>query len=1030
MGDRKARAFLIYLLFFFSGVSGLIYEVVWVRIFGNLFGNTIYSASIVTSVFMLGLGIGSYIAGVWSDRQYARAKGFGFVRSYGRVELVIAVLGLSMALILPNLKSFFGAFASYAADARGWQHLSLLSLLEQFLAAIILMLPATALMGATLSLLIRQLLAGGVEAAGWKIGVLYGFNTAGAALGCFSTDLLLVPRFGLLRTQLAAAALNMAVGLTAVAIGRKASSPGPQFVVGDPAGNASEKVAAGARLAFGILLPMALALFFSGFAAMGMEIVWFRLLSAALGEFRVVFSLLLTVILIGTWLGSLAGGASVRRWGKPAERFMLVQTVFIFSTMLLLSAFNGSIAEAYLMKRILRLPATEAMSWVTQMWGIMRPILAVVGLPALLVGFSFPLANAYAQRLERRVGRQAGGLYLANTLGAVLGALVAGFVLLPTRGSQSSVGWLCAASGLALISLQVARLREKQAVSWRSKYGLFAVCIAVAGATFIFWSRLPANHLVTSSFPRLAAGQRVLTSSEGLNEMLLVIENRAGDRFLMTNGHSMSGTALKLQRYMRAFVHIPLLQMSSPRSVLVICFGVGNTLHAASLYPTVRRLDVVDLSEQILDHAAYFRGSNRDILADKRVSVFVNDGRLHLQMLPPAQYDLITLEPPPITFAGVSSLYSREFYELARSRLRNGGFLTQWLPLYQVSPAIGLSMVRAFLDVFPNAVLLSGMEKELIIVGRKSSAFVFDPAACSANLALAPQVQADLGRLHMGLLTEIVGTFVANSADLEHATFGTAPVTDDNRSMEYGMLSKFGDTGLARGLFHVEGVAGWCPDCFVKSAPRPALARLGRYLAALNMLYQSDAFLFFRNAWGAMAGSDIDFLDRDGSLGTVVSRYPYLREVLASPLTGSLEKIVARSAAGPWSIGELREIPYPDAATNIRMAMKLLRCGRLRDSLAWFRRAVDLDGNDASARFGLGYALFYAGDYRGAQEQYRRGLAIAPENIEARLSLASAMHGSGMTADEVVELRQVLLLDPECSRAADRLGRLLKAGGI
>jgi spermidine synthase len=704
---------------------------------------------------------------------------------------------------------------------------------------------------------------------------------------------------------------------------------------------------------------------------------------------------------------------------------MLVQALFIFSTPFLLVAFNGSVAEAYLMKRILQLLAAVGLPRLTQIWGVMRPILAVSGLPSFLIGFSFPLANAYVQRLERRVGRRAGSLYLANTLGAVCGALVAGFILLPYLGSQRSVIWLCFASSLAILFLQVAKAKDQPLVYWRAKYGLFIICLIIACGIFVSWRLLPANYLIMNSFPRISADQRIITTSEGLNEMLMVIENPAGKRFLFTNGHSMSGTTLKLQRYMRAFVHIPLLQINSPQSVLVICFGVGNTLHAASLHPTIRRLDVVDLSEQILNHAAYFRDSNRDILADKRASVFINDGRLHLQMMPPAHYDLITLEPPPITFAGVSSLYSREFYRLARSRLKNGGFVTQWLPLYQVSPAIGLSMIRAFLDVFPNAVLLSGMEKELILMGRASPQSVIDPDLCSINIARAPLVQADLNLIHMGTLTEIIGTFVANSEDLRRATLHVEPVTDDNRSMEYGMFSKFTDASLPRELFHVDGIAAWCPNCFENGQPRASVIFLDKYLAALKILYRSDAFLFFRNVWGAMSGSDIDFIDRDGSLGTVVSRYPYLVEVLASPLTGSLEKIVRRSVDGPWSIQGVSEAFYPDAVTNIRIAMRQLRSGRLRDSLTWFNRAVELDGSNASARFGLAYALFYAGDVKGSLEQYRRGLEIAPDNIEARLSLASAFHRAGLLADEREELRRILQIRPKCSEAAVRLSRLL-----
>ncbi|MCX6553490.1 MAG: hypothetical protein NTZ12_00520 [Candidatus Aminicenantes bacterium] len=1023
MGDQRPRTFLIYLLFFFSGISGLIYEVIWVRMFGNLFGNTIYSAAIVTSVFMLGLGIGSYFAGIWSDRKYKQGKSITFFRIYGYTELGIAIFALLVALTFPALKGFSGSFANYAMDARGWYHLSLASHLIQFLAAIILMLPVTTLMGATLSLLIRQLLVGEVKAAGWKIGVLYGFNTAGAALGCFSTDLFLVPKIGLLRSQLLAIAINIAVGFAVIILTRKASVYGPQVILSEFPVHESE--VSKPPLPSGIVTTIALALFFSGFASMGMEIVWFRLLSASLGGFRVVFSLMLTVILIGIWLGSLAGGYSVKRWGKPVERYMLAQAVFIFSTPLLLVAFNGITAEAYLMKRFLQLPSAAGLSWLTQIWGILRPILEVIGLPSFLIGFSFPLANACVQRLERSVGRRAGGLYLANTLGDVFGAIVAGFILLPNLGSQRSVLLLCFASSLVILSLQVAKVKERPAVHWRAKYGLFVICMILSCGIFISWSLLPADYLIIKSFSRISADQRILTSSEGLNEILMVIENPSGTRFLYTNGHSMSGTSFKAQRYMRAFVHIPLLQMSSPQSVLVICFGIGNTLHAASLHPTISHLDTVDLSEQILNRAVYFRESNRDILADKRVSVFINDGRLHLQMMPPAHYDLITLEPPPIAFAGVSSLYSREFYRLARSRLKKGGFVTQWLPLYQVSPTVGLSIVRAFLDVFPNAVLLSGMQNELIIMGRASPQSVIDPDLCSTNIGKAPLVQADLNLIKMGTLTEIIGTFVANSADLQRATLHVEPVTDDNRSMEYGMLSKFSDTSLPPELFHVDGIAAWCPNCFENGKPRASIISISKYLAALNILYRSDTFLLFKKVWGVMGGSDIDFIDRDGSLGTVVSRNPYLLEVLSSPLTGSLQKIVFRNMDGPWSIQNVSEIFYPDAVTNIRIAMKHLRSNHLLDSIEYFERAVELDENNVSARFGLGYALFYAGDYQGSQEQYRRGLAVAPENIEARLSLASVFRRAGMKDNEAEELRHVLRIDPCCAQAVERLhGRL------
>src|SRR5207245_1738486 len=188
-------------------------------------------------------------------------------------------------------------------------------------------------------------------------------------------------------------------------------------------------------------------------------------------------------------------------------------------------------------------------------------------------------------------------------------------------------------------------------------------------------------------------------------EVIAVSDEPGKGRTLFTNGHPMSSTARLSQRYMRALAHIPLLSMDAPETVLVIGFGVGNTTHAATLHPSIRRVDVADLSRAILAHSSYFKDVNDDVLNDPRVAVYVNDGPHHLLMQPAASYDLITLEPPPIAYAGVAALYSKEFYALSRARLKPRGFLSQWLPPYQVPTATALAMLRAFAQFFPQAVL-------------------------------------------------------------------------------------------------------------------------------------------------------------------------------------------------------------------------------------------------------------------------------------------------------------------------------------
>jgi spermidine synthase len=264
------------------------------------------------------------------------------------------------------------------------------------------------------------------------------------------------------------------------------------------------------------------------------------------------------------------------------------------------------------------------------------------------------------------------------------------------------------------------------------------------------WLLLPADYINRRALGSQAERGRLVALAEGLTELIAVSEVPGSGRTLLTNGHAMSSTSSVSQRYMRALAHVPLLSMNHPRTVLVIGFGVGNTTHAATLHPSVERVEVADLSRGILRHASDFSDANHDVLANPRVAVYVNDGRHHLQMQPGPAYDLITLEPPPIAYAGVASLYSTEFYALARSRLRAGGYVSQWLPAYQVPTETTLSMIRAFLDVFPQAVLLSGAEDDLVLLGTVADRLVLDPARVAAALAAAPAVQTDLARVDLG----------------------------------------------------------------------------------------------------------------------------------------------------------------------------------------------------------------------------------------------------------------------------------------
>ncbi|MSO81944.1 MAG: tetratricopeptide repeat protein [Acidobacteria bacterium] len=1013
---------MIYLLFLLSGISGLIYQVVWVRVFGNVFGNTIYSASIILAVFMLGLGVGSYVVGAWADRRYT-TRPDSLLRAYGHVELIIALMGLGIAAVLPHLGALSAFVSSYAREPSGWYALSTASYLARTGIAVVLLTPITLLMGGTLTLLIRHLVRSEIETGGWKIALLYGINTAGAALGCVLADFALVPASGLWGAQMVAVFFNVVAGAGALLIasrsmvrlkpdttkkkGRSARDvprdvrsvrlqPDPS-----PAGSAARHPAyagsptrqprwgavrgAGAaqRTRRHAVALTSVALAMTGLAAMGMEILWFRHFSMLLGGFRAVFSLLLAVILIGIGIGSCAGGVLYRRTGMPAVWFMVVQGLFVAATLVGLATADVRAIDAVV--RVLggssgaAPTGTSALAGTfAELWFNARPMLMEVAVPAVLMGFSFPLANAMVQRAELSVGRRAGILYFANTTGAVCGSLATGLVLLPVAGLQLSATMLMGVAALAVVPLYFAT--RSPLPDPRSPIPALGGSLLLAGGALVWWLQLPADY-VTGRTVVPGADERLLVVSDGLTEVIAVTEAPGKGRKLMTNGHAMSATFPLSQRYMRALAHVPLLSMDAPETVLVIGFGVGNTTQAATLHPTVRRVDLADLSRDILAHAGYFRNGNRDVLNDPKLTVHINDGRQHLQMQPRGAYDLIALEPPPIAYAGVGALYSKEFYTLARSRLTPDGYISQWLPAYQVPPPTTLAMIRAFVDVFPQSVLLSGAESDLILLGTSGPRIDIDPVRVARSLARAPAVQMDLDRIHLGRVHEIVGTFVGSARTLDTATRDVEPVTDDRPLQEYGVRSLLNFGRVVPGeVVDLSQVGEWCSRCVVDGSPAPPVRELDTYLSLLGLAYSASP-----------------------------------REVAQAKRLAERE---GRVIAGSAYLGEI--VPESAELHNL-LGIARASAGRLDEAVAEFSRAVDLDPGNAPAHWHLGAAL--ASQDRGVEAlvHLQRSVQLDPGNGRAHEDLGVMLARDGRLDEAAVHFQHAIDIDPESADARRNL---------
>ncbi|MCK4546725.1 MAG: fused MFS/spermidine synthase [Candidatus Eisenbacteria sp.] len=757
---------LAYVLFFASGISGLVYEIIWMRQLGNVFGNTIHAAATAAAVFMLGLGVGGLVVGRIAD---ARIRNIRWLLGwYAICEVLIGVLGLLLVLGIPRMSGLSVLISEYSAIADPYFHLTGSTTILRILVSAVLLLPPTFLMGGTLALLAKYV-SRSIVTAGSRIGLLYALNTAGAALGCFATDFILIRSMGVLNTGILAAVINGVVGIGSLAFlyfhrqDRAEEIPEQETPLVESREPRTDRLVVCTVAAFGI----------SGFCGMALEIIWFRVVGSYLLDFRAALSVVLAVVLVGIVAGAWIA-ANVRALKeRPLFMFAVSQVLLAYTalgSLLLLTGAQKADIRGALYNALY--PVTLDHFGTGYFVNFLTTLLLIL-IPAILMGISFPLVNMFFHRSLRRIGRGVGVLYACNTAGATLGALAQGFVFLALLGSQGStllIAVLLTLSGSYLLWALGAR---------RAVAGLVTASVILG----VLWSRIPEYHVMDGSFRMDRDVVQVLYRHEGVSESIMIAEGLGGCRGLFTNGYSMTQTTFSALRYMKITAHLPLLLQENPKKVCIICYGVGNTVRAASLHPSLERIDVVEISGEILSLSPYFESTNYGVLQHPKVRAFVNDGRHHL-LLTDEKYDLITSEPPPIALAHVVSLYTREYYELVRDHLTPGGFCSQWLPIHQLDPWTIRKTIKAFVDVFPHTILVSGWRDDLILVGSMAP-IRLDAAYLAEQLEIRKEAREEMEMIGLGSLPELLGIFVMGEQRLKKYLAPVDAVTDDRPYMEY-----------------------------------------------------------------------------------------------------------------------------------------------------------------------------------------------------------------------------------------------------
>ncbi len=775
--NASLRVAIVSAILFLSGIGALIFETLWLRLSGVAFGNSVWAAALILSSFMAGLALGNAIAAS------SRIGRWRPLHLYALLEVLVALLGCTIVFGLPALGELLRPVWQML-----WDYQPTLLGLRFILSFLILLVPTTA-MGLTLPVLIEDPVLRQTN-FGRAIGFLYGSNTLGAVAGAVLGEAYLIAAFGLRGTSLAAGLASCIAAAIALFVAKRQGETNTHVLQRTFPLRLDVKYRPPWRLLF--------VSFGTGCILLALEVIWFRFLRLYVASSSTAFAVMLAVVLGGIGLGSIL--ASLIH-GRSTHLDQLLPSLLLLGAVLVLLS--------YWFFPSALIPASVGVfdiSW----WRITLLSTALMFPVALASGILFPSIAASVQATVGDRMNSTGITTLFNTIGAALGPLLASFVLLPGIGYQWSL--IACALGYALLSIVAAfvvrqpvaglKARHGESVLWRTwtlsrapkhnlasmvLLGLWIVLILLLA---IFPYRRAESHFAHASRPYETEYQgevlaRVVKRIEGTSDTWqLLRRDLFGEPYyyrLMSNAFSMSATNPPGQRYMRLFAYLPLAFRPESADVLLLCYGCGVTADALLHGPNVRRMDVVDISKEVFRLADFYSGTDHtNPLHDPRATTFIQDGRFFLQASP-RQYDIISGEPPPPKNAGSVNLYTEEFFSLMKSRLKEGGIATFWLPLDQLKLNEAKAILRAFHNVFSNACVWASADENWIMMGINGpgrSVSEEDLRRLWSDRATG----TDLKRIGVEVPQQLGALFLMDGDEIDRITSGSsriAPLTDN-----------------------------------------------------------------------------------------------------------------------------------------------------------------------------------------------------------------------------------------------------------
>jgi len=783
---RSRPALLYSFLFFLSGATGLVYELLWVRVLYQSFGSTIQSVTTVVAAYMGGLCLGAWLFGRVADRTRNPAK------LYGWLEIAIGVFGIISPLVLAL------AHAIYIGTAGALALGGVASVALRFgLAALVLLIPTT-LMGGTLPILTRALMGEDRGLLKPSLGRLYGLNTLGAMMGTALAGFFLIEFVGVRASLWTTAALNLAIGAAAIRFGRAQ-------VVADPIPEPSPEPPPTRDPLHTVALIL---LGLTAFASLLNEIAWTRVLVMIVGGSTYAFTLVLLVFLLGIGLGSVMVARRSMPRADTAASAALAQGITGVGAAALFLFFG--ILPSYIIA-VFQIPDMSAAARLVLM-GV--AVGAVVLIPAIGMGMTFPLLTDLTARSRRARGADVGAAYALNTAGSILGAVLTGFVFVVILGTQATlrVGLaINALAALTLAGLAARGIAEASADDRRLRVrvlagGILGMLALVAAISAPGWStrlidlgptiyaRQPMDKAARQRFLE-HRGARQLAFREGPNATVSVWEGETG-RSLRVNGKVDASDRGDMDTQIMIGL-APLVAHPRAASAFLIGQGTGVTTLVLARAPGMQRVKVVEIEPAVLEMDSLFYSVNDTVLARPNVSAVVDDARSALQ-LDRTRYDVIVSEPSNPWVAGIATLYTPEFFRIARSRLADDGIFCQWIQLYQLPLPIVAGIVRSLREVFPHVHVWFGGTSDLVVLasGRPIS---YDRQWVAQLLGPGGELHG-LGRewLSIDSLDQYFGRMLLGDSGVTRLiTRATFDHTDNRPRLEFVAARRFLDPGAA-----------------------------------------------------------------------------------------------------------------------------------------------------------------------------------------------------------------------------------------